>query len=249
VGQKGHPTGLRIGIIENWRSRWYADKKNFGRLLVEDQHIRIFIKKNYAYAAIALVEIERTAGATTVILHTARPGIIIGRKGQEVDRLKSSIEDITKNPVNIKIQEISQPELSAQLVAENIKEQLEKRASYRRTVKRAIEQVMDAGAQGVKVRVAGRLGGAEMARREIQSTGKVPLQTFRARIDYGFAEASTTYGNLGVKVWIYTGEVLEDKSLRRAADKAVTEAGKDATDAVDAQAGQVPKDTAGQNQG
>ena len=249
MGQKGHPTGLRIGIIENWRSRWYADKRNFGRLLVEDQHIRIFVKKNYAYAAIALVEIERTAGQTTVILHTARPGIIIGRKGQEVDRLKSSIEDITKSPVNIKIQEISQPELSAQLVAESIKEQLEKRASYRRTVKHAIEQVMENGAQGVKVRVAGRLGGAEMARRENQSAGKVPLQTFRARIDYGFAEAATTYGNLGIKVWIYTGEVLEDTSVLGAKDATVTEAGKDAADAVDAQAGEVPKESAGQDQG
>lgn len=247
MGQKGHPTGLRIGIIENWRSRWYADKKNFGRLLVEDQNIRLFIKDNYAYAAIALVEIERTAGLTTVILHTARPGIIIGRKGQEVDRLRSRIEDITKSPVNIKIQEIAQPELSAQLVAESIKEQLEKRASYRRTVKRAIEQVMEAGAQGVKVRVAGRLSGAEMARREIQSTGKVPLQTLRARIDYGFAEAATTYGNIGIKVWIYTGEVLEDKSVMRAGETVGTEAEKDVKHAVDAKAGEVPQDTARQD--
>jgi small subunit ribosomal protein S3 len=247
VGQKGHPTGLRIGIIENWRSRWYADKKNFGRLLVEDQKIRNFIKANYAYAAIALVEIERTTGQTTVILHTARPGIVIGRKGQEVDRLKSRIEDITKNPVNVKIQEISRPELSAQLVAESIKEQLEKRASYRRTVKRTIEQVMEAGAQGVKVRLAGRLGGAEMARRENQSAGKVPLQTLRARIDYGFAEAATTYGSIGIKVWIYTGEVLEDKPVLRAGETPATEAGKDATHAVDAKAGEVPQDTARQN--
>ena len=248
MGQKARPTGLRIGIIENWRSRWYADKKNFGRLLVEDQHIRKFIKENYSYAAIASVEIERTAGQTTVILNTARPGIIIGRKGQEVDRLKGRIEDITKTPVAIRIQEISQPELSAQLVAESIKEQLEKRASYRRTVKRAMEQVMDAGAQGVKVRLAGRISGAEMARREIQSVGKIPLATFRARIDWGFAEAGTTYGNIGIKVWIYTGEVLEEKKQQKTGSAEVpvvgTKDGKDVKHGTDAQAGEVPKEPA-----
>ena len=226
MGQKAHPTGLRIGIVENWRSRWYADKKNFGRLLVEDQKIREFIRKNYRYAAIASVEIERTAGQTTVILHTARPGIIIGRKGQEVDRLKARLEDITTEPVNIKIQEVSQPELSAQLVAENVREQLEKRASFRRTIKRMIEQVMDCGAQGVKIRLAGRIGGSDMARVETQSTGKIPLQTLRAKIDYGFTEAATTYGNIGIKTWIYTGEVLEEKDMKNA---------------VDAEAGKVPQ--------
>ncbi|KPJ57936.1 MAG: 30S ribosomal protein S3 [Planctomycetes bacterium DG_58] len=219
MGQKVRPTGLRLGIVENWRSRGYADKKNFGRFLVEDQKIRKFIRDNYAYAAIASVEIERTAGQTTIILHTARPGIIIGRKGQEVDRLKMRIEDIAAEPVNIKIQEVATPELSAQLVADSIREQLQKRSSFRRTMKRVIEQVMEGGAQGVKVRLAGRIGGSDMARREVQSAGKIPLQTLRAKIDYGFTEAATTYGNIGIKVWIYTGEVLEEKEeVKHAAD-------------------------------
>jgi len=234
VGQKAIPTGLRLGIVENWRSRWYADKRSFGRYLVEDQKIRKFIKDNYMYAAIATVEIERTAGRTTIILHTARPGIIIGRKGQEVDRLKSRIEDITAEPVNIKIQEISSPGLSAQLVAEAIREQLEKRASFRRTVKRAVEQVMEAGAEGAKVRLAGRIGGSDMARREVQSAGKIPLQTLRAKIDYGFTEAATTYGNIGIKVWVYTGEVLKERK-------------EDVKHAVDAEAGEVPQEPAGKS--
>jgi len=232
VGQKARPTGLRIGIVEKWRSRWYAGKKDFGRFLVEDQKIRKFIADNYAYAAIAQVEIERTSGQTIVILHTARPGIIIGRKGQEVDRLKGRIEEITDGPVNIKIQEVSQPQLSAQLVAESLGEQLKKRASFRRAMKRTVEQVMDVGAEGVKIRLAGRIGGSDMARVETQSAGKIPLQTLRAKIDYGFTEAPTTYGHIGIKVWIYTGEVLEDK--------------KDVKDAVDAEAGEVPQDAAGQ---
>jgi len=239
VGQKARPIGLRIGIVENWRSRWYADKKNFGRFLVEDQQIRKFIKKNYRYAAIASVEIERTAGMTTLILHTARPGIIIGRKGQEVDRLKSRIEDITTNPVNIKIQEVSQPGLSAPLVAESVREQLEKRASFRRTVKRTIEQVMDSGAQGVKVRIAGRIGGSDMARVEMQSAGKIPLQTLRAKIGYGFTEAATTYGNIGIKVWIYTGELLDTKAEEP--PSAPTDK-KEVKDAADAKAGEVPQE-------
>jgi small subunit ribosomal protein S3 len=233
VGQKARPIGLRIGIIENWRSRWYADKKSFGKYLVEDQQIRKFVKDTYAYAAIADIEIERTAGQITIILNTARPGIIIGRKGQEVDRLKSRIEDITKCPVNVKIQEISQPGLNAQLVAESIREQIEKRASFRRTMKQAMEQVMASGAQGVKVRIAGRLAGSDMARREVQGMGKVPLQTLRARISYGFTEAPTAYGNIGIKVWIYTGEVLEEKKKN-----------KEVKHAADAEAGEVPQEPA-----
>jgi small subunit ribosomal protein S3 len=229
VGQKIRPIGFRIGIVENWRSRWYANKQDFGRFLVEDQKIRKFIENNYRYAAIAMVEIERTAGETTVILNTARPGIIIGRKGQEVDKMKALIEEVTKAPVNIKIMEISQPELNAQLVAESIREQLEKRASFRRTVKRAIEQVMDFGAQGVKVRLAGRIGGSDMARVEKQSAGKVPLSTLRAKIGYGFTEAKTTYGHIGIKTWVYTGEVLEDK--------------KEMKHAVNAEAGEIPQES------
>jgi len=238
VGQKIRPIGLRIGIIENWRSRWYADKRTFGKYLVEDQKIRAFAKKNYAFAGISMIEIERTAAGTTVILNTARPGLLIGRKGAEVDRLKSSLEDITGTPVNVKIQEISRPELNGQLVAESIAEQLEKRASFRRTSKRAIETVMDAGALGCKVRLAGRLGGADMARRDVQGAGKVPLQTLRARIDYGFAEASTTYGQIGIKVWIYTGEVLEPEAEKR-----------DASHGVDAEAGQIPQESPRPDQG
>ena len=233
MGQKIRPIGIRIGIVENWRSRWYANKKNFGRLLVEDQKIRKFIKANYFFAGIAEVEIERNGDQITIILQCARPGIIIGRKGQEVERLKGQIEDITGTEVNIKIQEVSQPGLNAQLVAESLREQIEKRASFRRTMKRAVEQVMDNGAEGVKVRMAGRLGGAEMARREVQSLGKVPLQTLRAKISYGFTEAKTTYGHIGIKVWIYTGELLDDKSK------------KEMNHAANAEAGEVPQESAG----
>ena len=236
MGQKIRPIGMRIGIIENWRSRWYADKKTFGLYLVEDFKIRKFVKKNYAFAAISMIEIERTAAGTTVVLNTARPGLLIGRKGAEIDRLKSALEDLTKSTVNVKIQEISKPEVNAQLVAENIAEQLEKRASFRRTSKRAIEAVMDAGALGCKVRLAGRLGGADMARRDVQGVGKVPLQTLRARIDYGFAEAGTTYGQIGVKVWVYTGEVLEPSDEK-----------KEVTHGVDAEAGQIPQEPARAN--
>ena len=231
MGQKVCPTGLRLGITENWRSRWYANKKEFGRRLVEDQKIRNFLRDNYRFAAIAMVEIERTVGETTVILNTARPGIIIGRKGQEVDRLKARLENITKDPVEIKIQEVSQPELNGQLVAEGLRDQLEKRASFRRAVKRMIEQVMDSGALGVKVRLAGRIGGSDMARIENQSAGKIPLSTLRAKISYGFTEAKTTYGHIGIKTWVYTGEVLEDKKEMR--------------HAVDAEAGEVPQEPAG----
>jgi small subunit ribosomal protein S3 len=235
MGQKIRPIGFRIGITENWRSRWYADKKTFGKYLVEDQRIRLFIKKNYGFAAIESVEIERTTGQTTVILNSARPGIIIGRKGQEVDKLKNEIEAITGNLVNIRIQEIAQPELAAQLVAEGIREQMEKRASFRRTMKRAIEAVMDAGAKGCKVRMAGRLGGSEMARVEVMNQGSVPLQTLRARINYGFTEAATTYGHIGIKVWIYIGDSLEKKE--------------EVSHGVDAQAGEVPQEPAGTDQG
>lgn len=235
MGQKARPTGLRIGIIENWRSRWFASKKDFGKFLVEDQKIRKFVKANYSFAGISMIEIERTAGQTTVILNTARPGLLIGRKGQEVEKLKSAVEDMTKSPVNIKIVEIAKPEVNAQIVAEGIREQIEKRASFRRTAKRAIESVMENGALGAKVRMAGRLGGAEMARRDVQSVGKIPLSTFRARIDYGFTEASTTYGQIGIKVWVYTGEVLEDKKAMKK---------KEVTNAVDAEASQVPQEPA-----
>lgn len=205
MGQKAHPTGLRLGITEDWRSRWYADKKTFGKLLIEDQKIRKKIKKEYQFAGIPKIEIERTREAAKVTLHTARPGLIIGRKGAEIDKLKEELEKLTGRSVTIKIKEINKPELDAQLVAENIAEQLIKRMPFRRAMKKTVEATMNAGAEGIKIRVGGRLAGAEIARRESVSEGKIPLHTLRADIDYGFAEAITTYGTIGVKTWIFKG--------------------------------------------
>jgi len=230
MGQKIRPTGLRLGITESWRSRWYADKKTFGRLLVEDVKIREFILKNYRFAGIPKVEVERTGEEVKVTLHTARPGIIIGRKGQEVEKLRGVLEDMVGRPVNVDIREVSKPELSAQLVAQSVAEQLEKRSSFRRTIKKAADMTMDSGAMGVKIQVAGRLGGSEMARREYTLKGSIPLHTLRANIDYGFVEAMTTYGHIGVKCWIYK----ETEEL---------------DDAANAQAGEIPQVAAGQDQG
>jgi small subunit ribosomal protein S3 len=233
MGQKVHPVSFRLGITQTWRSRWYANKRDFGRLLVEDVKIRRIVKGNYRFAGIARIDIERTRDDVTVTLHTARPGIVIGRKGVEVDRLRGSLEEVTGKKVNINIVEISRPELSAQMVAESMAEQLSKRAAFRRTMKRSVEMTMDAGAEGVRIQLAGRLGGAEMSRRESTSIGKIPLHTLRANIDYGFTEAATTYGHIGVKVWINLGEV-EAPSKKK----------EESTNAADAQAGQVPKDPA-----
>ncbi len=205
MGQKVHPTGFRIGITEPWRSRWYAPKRTFGQLLVEDMRIRSFVKRNYAFAAIAKIEIERTREEVKVILHSARPGLIIGRKGAEVDRLREQLEDLISRRITINIVEIAKPELSGQLVAENVAQQLEKRASFRRTMKQAADTTMSAGAKGVKVRCAGRLGGTEMSRAEVTSRGSIPLQTLDGHVDYGFAQAYCTYGVIGVKVWVYRG--------------------------------------------
>ena len=197
---------MRIGITQGWRSRWYASKKEFGPLLVEDQKLRQFIKKKYPAACIPKIEIERTRDQVVVYLHTARPGIIIGRKGQEVDRLKQELEELTGRRMELKIVEVNNPNRSALLVAEDIAQQLKKRGSFRRTIKRALEQVMEAGAHGVKVELAGRLGGAEMSRTEKASRGSIPLSTLRRDIDYGFTTAHTTQGAIGVKVWIDHGE-------------------------------------------
>ena len=205
MGQKVHPIGFRVGIVEDWRSRWYAPKRDFGKLLVEDQKIRRFIKKRYSFAGIAVIEIERTREEVKVMLHTARPGLIIGRKGAEVDRLRDEVVELTGRHITINIIEIAKPELSAQLVAEAVAEQLEKRASFRRTTKQKVEQVMQAGALGVKIMVKGRLGGAEMSRKEEHHEGSLPLQTITAHVDYGFAQAYCTYGVIGVKAWIYLG--------------------------------------------
>jgi len=212
LGQKCNPVGFRIGITEGWRSRWYARKSEFGDRLVEDQAIRKAISRRFRFAGIPKVEIERTGSdvtgtEVTVTIHTAKPGVVIGRKGAKVEELRQDLEKLTGGKrVDVKIAELNRPELSAQLVAESIAEQLEKRSSFRRTMKKAIDLTMQAGAKGCRVNVGGRLGGSEMARRETQMQGSIPLSTLRARIDYGFTTAVTVYGSIGVKVWIYRGE-------------------------------------------
>lgn len=216
MGQKVSPTGLRIGIIENWRSRWYASKNQFKDAVLEDHNIRKFIKKQYKFAGIPVIEIERMGEEINILLHTARPGLIIGRKGAEIDKLRGSLENLTGKKVNVNIVEVTKPELNGQLVAESIAEQLEKRASFRRTMKKSIEMAMQGGAGGIKIILAGRLAGSEIARSEVQSQGSVPLHTLIAKIDYGFAEATTTYGKIGVKVWIYKGRVQKLKESRNA---------------------------------
>ncbi|MCB9897116.1 MAG: 30S ribosomal protein S3 [Planctomycetes bacterium] len=205
MGQKVHPIGFRVGITEPWRSRWYANKKDFGALLLEDQKIRAFIKREYHSAAVPRIDIERTRERVTVIIHTARPGLLIGRRGAQVDKLNEQLTEICNKPVAIRTVEISKPELSAQLVAEGMAEQLQRRASYRRALKKSAQLTMQAGALGVKMTIAGRLGGAEIARNEKVAMGSVPLSTLDAWVDYGFAVARTTMGVIGVKVWIYRG--------------------------------------------
>src|SRR5436309_9668738 len=209
MGQKIRPTGFRVGIMEDWRSRWYASKHEFKDLLVEDFKIRKFIKTKYSYAAIPKVEIERTRDAVKVILFTARPGVIIGRKGAEVERITEELQTLTGRRIEIKIEEIARPEIDAQLISEDIAEQLKKRSSFRRTIKRALDQTMDGGARGVKIQLSGRLGGSEMSRTEKASLGSVPLSTLRAKIDYGFSEAKTAQGHIGVKVWVHQGDYLK----------------------------------------
>ncbi|MBN8626557.1 MAG: 30S ribosomal protein S3 [Planctomycetes bacterium] len=211
MGQKVNPVGFRTGIMVGWKSRWYASKKEFGELLLEDFKLRKFIKEKFKSAAISKVEIERTRDEVKVVLFTARPGVIIGRKGQEVERLQAELQALIGRRVSIKIEEINRPEIQAQLVAEDIAEQLAKRASFRRTMKRSADQTMEAGAKGIKIQLAGRLGGAEMARREKQIAGAMPLSTLRAKIDYGFTEANTPQGNIGVQVWINQG-MYEDEA-------------------------------------
>ncbi len=210
MGQKVHPTGFRIGITENWSSRWYAGKDVFPFLLVEDQKIRDYVNDKYHYAGIPRIEIERTREEVKVILHSARPGLIIGRKGAEVDKLQDELMDLTGRRVTVNIVEIKNPDTSAQLAAEAIADALLKRQSFRRVMRMRTESIMQAGARGVKVELGGRLGGAEMGRREKRILGSIPLQTLRSHVDYGFAEARTTYGTIGVKAWIYKGEYEEE---------------------------------------
>lgn len=221
MGQKVRPTGFRVGIVEEWRSRWYASKREFGELLVEDRKIRDFIKTKYQFAGIPKIEIERTRDQVIVHLHTARPGIIIGRKGQEVDKLKAELEDLVGRRMELKIVEITNANQKAVLVAEDIAQQLMKRGSFRRTIKRALDQVMEAGALGVKVQLSGRLGGAEMSRCEKAHRGSIPLSTLQKHVDYGFAKAPTAQGIIGVKVWINLG----DYTLEEAGDGANAKAG------------------------
>ncbi len=213
MGQKFNPHGLIVGIIKDWDSKWYADKKNFHEFLIEDYKIRKYIKDNMFIAGISKIEIERAANRVKVSVYTAKPGMVIGRGGSGVESLRKELEKLTKKNVIINVEEIKVPELDAQLVAENIAAQLERRVSFRRAMKQAIQRTMRAGAEGIKTAVSGRLGGADMARTEGYSEGTIPLQTLRADIDYGFAEADTTYGKLGVKVWIYKGEILPTKKV------------------------------------
>jgi len=218
VGQKVHPKGLRLGIIKDWDAKWFAEK-DFAGLLIEDIKIRDFIKKKLFAAGISRIEIERAANRIKITIHTAKPGIVIGRGGAEVEALRKELEKKTGKNVNINIVEIKVPELDAQLVAENVAAQLVKRVSFRRAMKQAVSRTMRMGAQGVKISCSGRLAGAEMARTEWYNEGKVPLHTLRADIDYGFAEADTTYGKIGVKVWIYKGEVLPETKKATAAQE------------------------------
>lgn len=218
MGQKVNPHGLRVGIIKDWDSRWFAQDSQFGDLLVEDYNIRKFLKKKLFAAGISKIEIERTAKRIKINIFAAKPGIIIGRGGSEIEKVKKDIENLTGKGVALNIEEVKQPDVDAQLVAENIAAQLEKRISFRKAMKSTMGRAMKMGAKGIKTSCAGRLGGAEIARTEHYHEGTIPLQTLRADIDYGFWEANTTYGKIGVKVWIYKGEILpESKKIQKPA--------------------------------
>ena len=218
MGQKVNPHGLRVGVINDWDSRWYAEA-DFADNLVEDYQIRTYLKKKLYSAGVSKIEIERASDRLKVIIFTAKPGVVIGKGGAEIEKLKVEIQKFTTKKLNVEIKEIKKPDTNAQLVAENIAQQLENRISFRRAMKSCMSRTMKAGAKGIKASVSGRLGGADMARTEFYSEGTIPLQTLRADIDYGFAEADTTYGKLGVKVWIYHGEVLPTKAKKEGSDK------------------------------
>lgn len=226
MGQKTHPYGFRLGYIKDWTAHWFADKKNFAPFLLEDVKVRKYIKKNLAQAAIANIVVERTSKKVKVIIYSARPGILIGRRGSEIDRLKDELQELTGKEMFIDIKEIKNPNIEAQLIAENIAFQLEKRIPFRRAMKKAISSCMSSGGKGIKVICAGRLGGSEIARSERYKEGRFPLQTMRAYIDYGFTEARTTYGAIGIKVWVYKGDILP-----KAKEKS--------TDGVDAKSGKI----------
>lgn len=214
MGQKVNPHGLRVGIIKDWDAKWYAEK-DFADNLVEDVNIRKYLKKRLYNAGISKIAIERTAGRVKISVYTAKPGVVIGKNGAAIEELKNELKALTSHKVSINIEEIKRPEVDAQLVAENIAQQLENRVTFRRAMKQAMSRTMKFGAKGIKTTVSGRLGGADIARGETYHEGTIPLQTLRADIDYGFAEADTTYGKLGVKVWIYKGEVLPVKAAKK----------------------------------
>ena len=221
MGQKVNPHGLRVGVIKDWESKWFAEPENFADALVEDYKIREFLKKKLYHAGVSKIQIERTTGRVKVIVYTAKPGVVIGKGGAEIEKLKVELAKFSDQKILVDIKEVKKPDSDAQLVAENIAQQLENRISFRRAMKSCMGRAMKAGAKGIKTSCSGRLGGADMARTEFYSEGTIPLQTLRADIDYGFAEADTTYGKVGVKAWIYNGEVLPTKnnSKKEGSDK------------------------------
>lgn len=208
MGQKVHPTGMRLGIIKDWTSTWYADSKDYSRFLHTDMEVRAFLKKKLANASVSRIQIERPANNARVIIHTARPGIVIGKKGEDIEKLRMDISNMMGVPSQVSVEEIRKPELDAYLVAESVAQQIERRIMFRRAMKRAVSNTMRLGAQGIRINVAGRLNGAEIARSEWYREGRVPLHTLRADIDYGTAESHTTYGVIGIKVWIFKGEIF-----------------------------------------
>jgi len=216
LGQKVNPIGFRLGVIRTWDSRWFANKRDYASLVFEDHQIRKFLKKKLFHAGVSHIEIERAANKAKIRIHTARPGIVIGKKGSEIESVKKALEQLIKREVMLDIHEVRKPEVDAQLVAESVASQLERRIAFRRAMKRAVTTALKLGAQGIRIQCSGRLGGAEMARREWYREGRVPLHTLRADIDYGFAEARTTYGVIGVKVLIFKGEVLDERDKTQA---------------------------------
>jgi len=208
MGQKVHPTGMRLGIVKDHTSVWYADRKNYSTYLLSDLKVREFLRKRLSQASVSRIDIERPAQTARITVHTARPGIVIGKKGEDVERLRKDLAQIMGMPVHVNVEEIRKPELDALLVAQNVAQQLERRVQFRRAMRRVIQNAMRLGAEGIKVRVAGRLGGAEIARAEVYHEGRVPLHTLRADIDYATWEANTTYGILGIKVWVFKGEII-----------------------------------------
>ena len=211
MGQKVHPIGFRLGITKQHTSNWYAEKSQYTENLLKDIEVRKHLHSQLSHASVSRIEIERTADNSRVVIHTARPGVVIGKKGEDIDRMREEITQMMKIPVTLSIQEIRKPDLDAKLLADNVAQQLERRVMFRRAMKRAVQNAMRQGALGVKIRVAGRLGGAEIARAEWQKEGRVPLHTLRADVDYGLSEAKTTYGIIGVKAWVFRGEVLDSK--------------------------------------